>query len=390
MKRKQLAEANAKQEIYFKKIFNDAKIQYKENTKISELLGVPLAKRILLNSEHHLAIDRIKAQISKAIRPIDNWKPLRTRRPEPLIKHLGRYLFAQYHLPKFLDHVWFEDNLEFQNWYLKLGKGINIRNLNTPLDYTKKMSHYFMQAPDHLTVRQALRWGQILGLGGDRRLADTITSGHLGTNLVEDDFWSTVIIFMKNQPMLDPSLINPIIDYIYHQKFHGQRRLTNYHTYEFIPPPTPGFSMKGRTITSLIRGMEKWHRELREVKYTGKNISWIGSRKKDWEYIEGVGNGQKCYQIIQLKSALELIEEGRAMKHCVASYAYSCSKGNCSIWSLRVNHDFSQKPLVTIEVNARDMIVQARGKYNAMPSQVEQNIIRRWAVANDLKTQYIY
>ena len=390
MKRRQLAVANAEKEKHIKKLLSEAKNQYKEDLKAGEILGVPLAKRILLKPNHHMAINRIKSQISKAVRPLNKWKPLRTRRPDPLIKHLGRYLFAQYQLPKFLDTVWFENNLDFHTWYWKLGKGMNIRRLNTPLNYTKKMSHFFMKAPDHLTVKQALRWGQVMGLGGNERLALTIATGPLGADLEEGTFWSTVILFMKNQPMLDPSLVNPIIDYIYHQKFREQRIFTIYHTYETIPPPSPGFSMKGRTITSLIRGMEQWHRQLREVKYTGENISWMGSRKNDWEYIEGVGENQKSYQIVQLKSSFELIAEGKAMRHCVASYAYSCSRGNCSIWSLRINEGFRQKPLVTIEVNARDIIVQARGKYNVTPSLVEQKIIRRWVAASGLKTQFLY
>ena len=389
-KRKYIQQVKAKEEENIKQYLADAKRQKNKDPKIRTILGVQLRKAVLLEDEHQQALKRIERKLGIAVRPLEKWKPPQTRKATPVINNLTRYLFAKYQLPHFLDKVWFDSNPVYLDWYIQMGQGMNIRKLGIPLNYTKKMSHFFMKAPNNLSITQALRWGQVIGFGGDKRLANTIANGHLGTNMENDDFWTKVILFMKNQPMLDPAQINPLIDYIYHQKFHRERVAVGYGRYEMTFPPAPNFEIKGRTVTSLLRGMEAWHRTLRTSRLYPTNEFWKGSPVSDFTYVVGVGSGQRKYQIVQLKSSGELVEEGRAMRHCVASYVYSCKRGACSIWSLRTSDGFKSKPLVTIEVNSRNTIVQARRKFNARPSQKEQNIIRRWAAFAGLTTQYLY
>jgi hypothetical protein len=63
--------------------------------------------------------------------------------------------------------------------FLQLGFGNNIRTADLPLPYTKKMAHHFMRAPSHLNVEAALRWGQVLGLGGNERTANAVLTTSL-------------------------------------------------------------------------------------------------------------------------------------------------------------------------------------------------------------------
>jgi hypothetical protein len=93
----------------------------------------------------------------------------------------------------------------------------------------------------------------------------------------------------------------------------------------------------------------------------------------------------KVWRIRELLSSQELIAEGRRMSHCVASYANSCHKGICSIWSMEVETDFGTEPLLTIEVNhQRKEMCQARGKANRLPTDKEKDILRRWAAKEQL------
>ena len=67
------------------------------------------------------------------------------------------------------------------------------------------------------------------------------------------------------------------------------------------------------------------------------------------------------------------------MRHCVGSYAYSCARGDRSIWSLRYNDELENKRLVTIDVSQKHHILQARGKMNRTPPDEHLTIIHLWA-----------
>ena len=115
-------------------------------------------------------------------------------------------------------------------------------------------------------------------------------------------------------------------------------------------------------------------------------MSWSAFKMNDFTYQEGKEQFKKIYKITQLLNSTELAEEGKTMKHCVASYANSCVAGRCSIWSMMVE-DFAGigKRLLTIEMDKNRNLVQIRGKYNVLPVKKEMDIIRIWADAEGLK-----
>ena len=68
------------------------------------------------------------------------------------------------------------------------------------------------------------------------------------------------------------------------------------------------------------------------------------------------------------------------MKHCVATYAQSCARRVCSIWTLEVETFEGRRKVLTVEVNnSARLISQARGKCNAMAADKHRQILRRWA-----------
>ena len=72
------------------------------------------------------------------------------------------------------------------------------------------------------------------------------------------------------------------------------------------------------------------------------------------------------------------------MRHCVASYADGCAAGICSIWSLKAMVGNLVTERQTVEVNRDRVIVQCRGKHNAVPNGAVIKILRRWAANENL------
>jgi hypothetical protein len=283
-----------------------------------------------------------------------------------------------------MDSAWFkgvaEQAQQQQRWFLHVGRGENIRTADLPLPYTKRMAHHFMQAPGDFTIAAALRWGQIHALGGDARLVRAVVGTRLGTNFEQDEFWTTVLSFLIANPMLDLAHVGPIIDFIHHQKFLPQEVVVAPGVVERKPPPQPDLTMKGRSAASLLRQVEAWHCRLAKVQQP--QADWPASGITPLEFIEGSerGGNIRIWTIRELLSTKALVAEGRAMKHCVGSYARSCAHGVCSIWTLEAETFEGRSKLLTIEVqNGTRLICQARGKCNAMPAEKHRGILRRWA-----------
>jgi hypothetical protein len=317
------------------------------------------------------------------IRAVADWKP-RTHNCRRQFASLARHLFAEWPVPAFMDSVWFFGNgreaCRQQGWFLHVGGGKNIRTANLPLPYTKRMAHFFMQAPPEFTVESALRWGQIHGLGGNERLVRAILGTRLGTDFRHDDFWITVLQFFLANPMLDLVHAGPIIDYIHHQRFVSQDTFVAAGVVERKGPPQPNFTMKGRTPASLLRQVESWHRTLAKVEQP--KTEWPPSGIDGFEFVEGTerSGNMKIWTITELLSTKALVAEGRKMRHCVATYAHSCAIGACSIWTLEAETFEGRSKILTLEVdNARRVICQARGKCNMLPGDKHRGILRRWA-----------
>jgi len=189
-----------------------------------------------------------------------------------------------------------------------------------------------------------------------------------------------VLQFFIANPMLDLAHVGPIIDYVNQRRFMSQDVFVAPGVVERRGPPQPNFTMKGRTPASLLRQVEAWHRTL--TKTQQPQAQWPRSGIDNFEFVEGTerGDNLKIWTVTELRSAKALAAEGRAMKHCVASYAQSCASGACSIWALEVETFEGRSKILTIEVeNGARLICQARGKCNMLPGEKHRGILRRWA-----------
>ena len=109
---------------------------------------------------------------------------------------------------------------------------------------------------------------------------------------------------------------------------------------------------------------------------------WPPSGIKGLKLIEGSeeDSTRRVWTTSELLSTQALVAEGRAMRHCVATYAHYCAHGACSIWTLEAETLEGRSKILTVEVqNETRQICQVRGKCNALPAEKHRHILRRWA-----------
>jgi hypothetical protein len=317
------------------------------------------------------------------IRNCETWQP-GAMNLRPTFRSLAHHLLTYYPVPGFMDSAWDLPNgpeaFRQQSWYIRLGRGIRFRALNLPFILTRNMEHYVRRAPDHYSLSQALRYGEMRGIGGSEKLAREVAAGRLGQKIENPDFWRTVLAFFVAHPEMSLDHVNPIVDFIHTNKFGGDEVLT-----EGGPairnPPCPNFSIQGRTLKSILRLVLAWHADL-AISKNGAWCSWRNSGIQGYRFLEkrSEEEGDRDWTILELLDSGALQAEGRAMHHCVYSYAERCRRGETTIWSVRLRIHGHEKRIVTVEVNPhRRSIIQARAKCNRRPSGRSGDIIRQWA-----------
>jgi hypothetical protein len=302
---------------------------------------------------------------------------------------LARHLLARYTVPVFLDAAWLRSDrgaYRFRDWFVHVGKGRNIRTAKTPYPLTKMIAHHFVRAPDDMTIEGALMLADIRSLGGGGRLAHALMGTRLGQRIESDAerraFWLSVYRFFIANPMLDLRHAGPIVDFLAFQKFDTQEVMVAPGRVEVRAPPQPNLSMARRTPEALLRQVEAWHGELRRARRTDKRF-WKPSGVPGFASLTGPRDRpqeQTHWTVRELLSAQELIDEGRRMRHCVATFVESCSTGESSIWSLERRRGAESKlePLLTIEIDADGVMVEARGFANRWPTDQEKRVLEAW------------
>jgi hypothetical protein len=52
------------------------------------------------------------------------------------------------------------------------------------------------------------------------------------------------------------------VDFRQHQRFEWKEGVSAEGVFGKQPPPRPDYTMKGRTVASILRQVEEWHKEL--------------------------------------------------------------------------------------------------------------------------------
>ncbi|MDX2305259.1 MAG: PcfJ domain-containing protein [Microscillaceae bacterium] len=350
------------------------------------------SERLLEDAEVVGGLKILSENQDKSIRELKTWKP-KTYNRRKQFGQLLRHLFAKYKVPEFMDQAFYypNDYANTTDWFIHIGQGGNIRTASgLPIQLSKKMAHYFLQTPAHYSIYEALRYGQVLGLGGTAKLADYLIKTRLG-NVYDcnyrEAFWTTVVQFLINHTPDNLSRIHDIVEYIHYQKYENRRIFVGRGQTEELGPTQPDFSMKGRTLNSLLKATQEWQKEMRIWSQELNQETWEPIEIPDFELTLDEGTLQhKHYKIRQLLTGNELYHEGKAMSHCVGGYVSSCINKECSIWAMTVD-DFltGKKKLITIELDDKGVIQQAKAKFNAQPSEEAWQVLALWAERHNLK-----
>jgi hypothetical protein len=237
---------------------------------------------------------------------------------------------------------------------------------------SKLETHHFLTAPAGIASAQRAFWYAVACAQVDNRLgAHKIAQTKLVDYSIASSFWKDVARFFARNPA-SVAEMDDLIDYIAAAR-HAD----------------PGFSLKGRTLATLQRRKEEWHRALAKQHAVCGGV-WAGRAQPDIAYEAGSDAKKAIWRFRQIKSGNDLFREGQRMRHCVASYKSHCVSGQVSIWSLT-----SEFPLgninkgVTLEVRKDGAIVQCRGLANRLPYGNEVAMVKRWANEHGLTWQAI-
>ena len=307
----------------------------------------------------------------------------------PAISSLAHHLICKYEVPAFLASSWHAVDAgadRKRRWFVAHSRGASFRSLDLPMVMTRKMERLFLASADHVPIENAMRNAELLALGVPPAFAKEILATRLATDLRHGEFWRTFWRFLiANAGGVDPAQIGPMIDYLQAVRHERIQATTREGTVE-LDPPQPGFSMKGRTVQSMLRQMEAWHR------HAGRGeggVCWPPSPFEPFlleEPIRGDSEKPERWQLMELTSSSQLRSEGSALRHCVASYAGRCYRGSSSIWSLRLWRGEKVRPVLTIEIDSRRRaVVQARGYANRAASGKPLRLLTDWAIRERLR-----
>jgi hypothetical protein len=329
----------------------------------------------------HLGVDAL-VNLSRFrgahIRPAIDWAGT-SLSWRPAVSSLAYHLICNYKVPVFLASSWYATDAaadKKRGWFVAHSRGASFRSLNLPIVMTRKMEHIFLASQDHLSIEHAIRRAELLGLGAPAEFVKAVMSTRLATDLCHGEFWRTVWIFLiANAGDVDPAQIGPMIDYI--QAIRHER--THDGMMEF-GSPQPAFSIKGRTVQSMLRLMREWHRRLGAG---GASLSWVQSPFEPLLFEELSQDDSKMprrWQMMELINSAQLRREGAALHHCVASYADRCYRGTSSIWSLRLWQGEKVHHVLTVEVDPRRRaVIQVRRRANRTASGKPLQLVQDWA-----------
>ena len=305
------------------------------------------------------------------------------------VSSLAQHFVATHAVPRFLAAAWYADD-EYaerkRKWFITHAAGASFRSLDVPIRMTSRMEHIFLSSPDDLGIEYAMRRAELVGLGAPQELVHAVLKTRLATDMRHGDFWRTVWQFLiANARSLEPTQVGPIIDFV-HAIRHERVAVETSQGIVMRPPPQPSFSVQGRTVRSILRLVDEWHRSLGVA---NGGLTWTPSPLRPLlveEPNEDPLAPPAVWHLMELTNGAQLRTEGTALRHCVASYADRCWRGRSRIWSLRVRRGVKMRHVLTIEVDlSKRAVVQARGWGNRSASGKPLRLLQGWAVRERLR-----
>lgn len=346
---------------------------------------------------------RIAAYAARWIREPETWVGEMSENPREILHGLLRHLFAAWKIPAFFDNAWLvKGELTYleRDWYCHLANGGSLRHVQgMPPSVTSRALHMAMEAPHDLTIRQALRWGQIKTLGGSSALLTEVLSSRMVKDLSNDAVWSRLFEKLVAAGNFNPKHFGIIADTLLEVTRNDECQRAEV----LVGLPLEDLLRHCRhfwqTILSMVQtGQPGWLRSDIHCPHLRYDLHHVNAgqwarlpRSKPFESMCLEGKQTLRCRIEELTHQWQLAAESQAMKHCVDTYGRSCKLGRCSIFSVRTEEMVAGKMIptshLTIEVDRQSRrIIQVRGRRNqqVIPQQIP--LLRKWA--NELELTF--
>jgi hypothetical protein len=351
-----------------------------DDPRLRELLQVVADRAPRMLDADMLGAIRLVARAGW-VRPTATWRA-DGKSTARLFRSLAEHLLARYRVPAFVWNAFVagDDAPILAPVVVHVAAGGSlydaVKSGLMPVPLTRAMCHALLSSGGEASFLDAVRKVQVQAAGGDGRLFRAWTATAAGRRLharADEVFWGTVLAWFCANPMLPFSEVGPLVDYIAHRRAQS-----------------PGFSMKGRGALALLRGMREWHGELAKARDVAGRVfapSGFAPMDLDRSRRDALGNTRavEVWHVREILDARTLADEGRAMGHCVYSYARAIETGLCAIWTLTLRNDTGHWRRLTIEVRpSLRQIVQARGRFNARAEPRDLLALEAWATRNRL------
>jgi hypothetical protein len=344
-----------------------------EHGRIAHLLRQLARRRTALFARPELApaLVQLGLHYHRRRRELSDWQPP-SKNAFRQLDSLVRHLFDGFgDVPAWVRHRWgqapdLRNDLCPSALLVHLGSGQPLRSFaGLPVRLSKWQAHLMQQAPAGCTFHEAYRYAQLAERGAPEYLGVVLASplGRLPSS-ADDDVYLAVLDLFRAKPEVDAWQFGAVCDYVRLRRYQGTP----------TEPPQPGFSVRGRTLASLLAGTARWQRTLGRAhanSYFNQllDTTWPGLPVPGF-----VGGAGDWVRIRQLLSYPELLEEGQQMQHCVASFMHRCLRGQAGIYSLTLGG--ARK--LTLQLSPERRLVQVRGKHNRAPTAEESGWVLSW------------
>jgi PcfJ-like protein len=344
--------------------------------RMQEILDVVRERAPRLVTDDAMRAFKVMAQLEWVRSPVD-WQPI-GKGNDTLFRSLSEHLFARFRMPPML---WTGFQGSRSTRLARVAAQVaaggsffeTVRSGLMPVPLTRRMCHEILTCPGEPTFMGAIRRAQVRAAGGSLgfcRAWTRTTPGRQLQDRAREEFWGTVIAWFCRNPVPHAEL-GPLVDYVAHRRAEEA-----------------AFSMKGRTLPALQRGMREWHRDLGRR----KSVPHLVFRRSGLQPMDierrvrnaAGGSARERWHFREVLDTTALADEGRAMGHCAYSYSGQIQSGACSIWTLTLEDATGHWRRLTIEVRGRT-VVQARGRFNRQAEARDLVALREWAGRNNLE-----
>lgn len=349
------------------------------------------------------ALLRLSSYSKVWIREPGDWTPpADCVAPRAQWEHFLHHLLCEWPLPRCFASAWetFGDLFHVErDWYIHAARGRSMREAEAmPATVSNRALHFMMQAPDHLTVRQAMRWGQATAAGCSETLREECLTSSMANDLSHDFIWSRLLqkaAACHAAPGQWSLLSDGMLLNIRHDGYRKAARL--------VDMPWGALLHHCRAqFERLLHGCQEAGMNVgpEHLEHAARREELVHISATKWKPFLGEDTDDRTQHITataddvwvmrELTTLTQLIAEGQRLRHCVASYGKWCQRGDSALFSLRCGHpsqdESEYRRVLTIEVDRLTRrILQVKGKWNRRSQEAEWPVLNKWAEMNELR-----